>query len=134
MELKVEPEEGGEVYGRWESTREDIACPAHRQDVYERSLVVVGQSGVAGGGEGLFAREEIPANTVCSYYNGVRMGPGEESVEEDSGYAIFLRQRAHKGRVPLIHVRYAPFFCVYCVPYNWSQVHKYTNIMDYVEM
>ena len=44
------------------------------------------------------------------------------------------RQRAYKGRVPLIHVRYTPFFCVYCVPYNWSQVHKYTNIMDYVEM
>ena len=41
---------------------------------------------------------------------------------------------AHKGRVPVIHVRYTPFFCVYCVPYNWSQVHKYTNIMDYVEM
>ena len=44
------------------------------------------------------------------------------------------RQRAYKGRVPLIHVRYTPFFCVYCVPYNWSQVHKYTNILDYVEM
>ena len=90
MELKVEQEEEGEVYGRWESTREDITCPAHRQDVYERSLVAVGQSGVAGGGEGLFAREEIPANTVCSYYNGVRMKPGEQSAEEDSGYSIFL--------------------------------------------
>ena len=38
------------------------------------------------------------------------------------------RQCAHKGRVPLIHVRYAPFFCVYCVPYNWSQVHKYYGL------
>ena len=45
-----------------------------------------------------------------------------------------LSRYAHKGRVPVIHVRYAPFFCVYCVPYNWSQVHKYTTIMDYVEM
>ena len=29
-----------------------------------------------GAGDGLFARVDIPANTACAFYNGIRVKPG----------------------------------------------------------
>ena len=44
----------------------------HQRDPYEESLVEVRQSLVAGAGEGIFLRQEVEANTVVAFYNGVR--------------------------------------------------------------
>jgi histone-lysine N-methyltransferase SETD7 len=78
------------VYRRWISTREDVVCPPHQPDVYEKRLVEVGMSLVEGGGEGLFAKEDIDEDILVAYYNGVRIKPGEEGVEEDTGYSIYI--------------------------------------------
>ena len=61
-------------------------------DPYERLMVEVRQSTVRGGGDGLFARTDIPANTVVSFYHGLVYRPGQEvEVEEDQyDYMIFL--------------------------------------------
>jgi hypothetical protein len=31
-----------------------------------------------GAGDGLFARVDIPANTACAFYNGIRVKPGKK--------------------------------------------------------
>ena len=43
-----------------------------QRDPYEESLVEVRQSLVAGAGEGIFMKQEVEANTVVAFYNGVR--------------------------------------------------------------
>ena len=43
-----------------------------QRDLYEESLVEVRQSLVAGAGEGIFMKQEVEANTVVAFYNGVR--------------------------------------------------------------
>merc|ERR1711892_176704 len=80
----------------WPSTADDICCPPLQDDPYERSLLRVGASRIAGGGEGLYAKKEIAAGRVVAYYNGIRMKAGENSpYDEDTGYAIFVEW--HKG-------------------------------------
>ena len=49
-----------------------ISATPLEPDPYEVNLVRVGESTVAGGGEGLFAARDIPSGTVLSFYNGVR--------------------------------------------------------------
>jgi len=75
----------------WPSTKDDICCPPLQEDPYEHSLLTVGQSRIAGGGEGVYAKKDIAAGRVVAYYNGIRMKAGEKSpYDEDSGYAIFV--------------------------------------------
>ena len=67
------------------------------RDPYERRMVVVGQSGERGGGEGLFAARDLSPNTVAAFYNGVRLAgrnqqEEEEEEEEDCDYKIFVNQ------------------------------------------
>ena len=77
-------------------------------DPYERLWVEVRQSTVPGGGDGLFARRDVPAETVVSFYHGLVIRPGEE-VEADSSnnqydYMIFLdwnnTEHSHSLDVP----------------------------------
>lgn len=75
------------------------------QDPMETRCVVVAPSNVANGGDGLFARIDLPAGRVVAYYSGVRLrveeanersweeneytirltNPGENSDDEDDG-------------------------------------------------
>ena len=66
-------------------------CPL-LADPYERLWVEVAKSTVQGGGDGLFARRDIPPDTVVSFYHGLVYKPGEEvEVEvEQYDYMIFL--------------------------------------------
>ena len=43
-----------------------------------------------GGGEGLHAARALPANTIVSFYNGIRMGPQEVVPGEGRDYAIVV--------------------------------------------
>ena len=81
---------------------------------------------------------EIPKlSNVRARQDGERQQPLTEGHEDS------LSQHQNGGEdtrcaymdwVPLIQVRYTPFFCVYRVLCVIGQVHKYTNNMDYVEM
>ena len=42
----------------------------HPQDPYEARLVSVRRSKMAGGGEGVFARRDLPAGTLAAFFNG----------------------------------------------------------------
>ena len=84
-------------YERWISTDLRMLCPPHRQDPYESTLVRVAKSEVEGGGEGLYARKNIPAGTLIAYYNGIRMTKEQRTPYGDTGYAIFV-EWAERGR------------------------------------
>ena len=74
----------------WPSTADDIKCPPLQQDPYESSTIMVGQSLMEGGGDGGYAKKDIPAGTLVAYYNGIRLKAGENSPYYDTGYAIFV--------------------------------------------
>ncbi len=61
-----------------------ISSTPHVPDPYEAALVRVGESSVPGGGEGLFAARDIPADTVVSFYNGIRFHDCHVSVNINS--------------------------------------------------
>lgn len=84
-------------YRRWVSTSDRLLSPPHLTDPYESGTVCVGQSGVEGGGEGLYAGRDIAANTLVAYYNGVRMTKEQQSPYGDTGYAIFVEWK-ERGR------------------------------------
>ena len=81
----------------WPSTRDDIQCPPMQEDPYESSILKVGPSKMEGGGEGLYARKDIPAGTLAGYYNGIRLKADEEFPIEDTGYAIFVEWNSLYG-------------------------------------
>ena len=61
------------IHSHWPSTSKVMVGPANLPDPLESRLV--GASGVEGGGEGLHAARALPANTIVSFYNGIRMVP-----------------------------------------------------------
>merc|ERR1712004_679930 len=52
---------------------------------------------MGGGGEGLYAKRNIPAGTLIAYYNGIRMTKEQRTPYGDTGYAIFV-EWAERGR------------------------------------
>jgi len=96
-------------YERWISTDLRMLCPPHRQDPYESTLVRVAKSEVEGGGEGLYARKNIPAGTLIAYYNGIRMTKEQRTPYGDTGYAIFV-EWAERGRRTGDHMDLPPEF------------------------
>ncbi len=64
------------------------------RDPYERSRVRVRRSLVPGGGEGLFARRDLPRGAVASFYNGVRFHDCHAFNDWDhNSYKIRLNER-----------------------------------------
>lgn len=53
------------------------ASNPHLQDPYEARLVSVRRSKMAGGGEGVFARRDLPAGTLAAFFNGHKVPLGE---------------------------------------------------------
>ena len=67
------------------ATRDHIGDQPLVTDAYEQRTVEVRKSDVDGGGEGLFAKVDLPKGTIVAFYNGVRIpyrvgggGPKEE--------------------------------------------------------
>lgn len=56
-----------------QSSREHLSRAPLLRDPYETKWVYVKPSTVPGAGEGLFAKIDIPEDTVCSFYNGIRV-------------------------------------------------------------
>ena len=79
-----------EEFCHWPSSDQAINCPLLLRDPYEEQLIEVRESNIADGGEGAFAKKNIPCGVVLAYYNGIRMTHLQQSPYEDSGYAIWL--------------------------------------------
>ena len=74
-----------------EATEDCLSTLPLLRDPYETRVSEVGVSGVAGGGEGLFAVADLAPGTVVALYNGVKRGPCAEAGPEDwdqCGYSI----------------------------------------------
>ena len=65
--------EGFDPIGFDQSSKGSISSNPLVPDAYEQALVYVGQSDIPNAGEGLFAKCDLPENTVSSFYNGIRL-------------------------------------------------------------
>ena len=63
---------GNETYTYDPSTTTVISSTPLLQDPYESRLVYVKKSPLEGAGEGLFAKIDLPADRVVSFYSGIR--------------------------------------------------------------
>ena len=63
-----------------------------QRDPYEESLVEVRQSLMVGAGEGIFLRQEVEADTVVAFYNGIRPTDTDTEDWEACAYRIFMRK------------------------------------------
>lgn len=78
----------GPAFERDISTRECISKRPLISDPYEDLFVYVEESLIPDAGEGLFAKADIEANTVVSFYNGTRFTADDPASREDSNYKI----------------------------------------------
>ncbi len=72
------------------STPSTIPCDWLLCDCYESSTVECRISNVQSAGEGLFAIRNLPAQTIVSYYNGVKVEPSEEYSSSSYSYQIYV--------------------------------------------
>jgi len=87
-------------YQHWPSSNCDMPGPPHLPDPLESQMVRVANSGVEGGGQGLFANTDIPTDTIVAFYNGIRMTPEEKSPWEDRAYSIVVEWEEKKLAFP----------------------------------
>ena len=75
-----------------EATEDCLSTFPLLRDPYEERLTEIGTSGIPGGGDGLFAKVDIPPGTLIAIYNGVKRGPyANVSTPDDwdkCGYSI----------------------------------------------
>ena len=84
----------GPVFRFCPSTVDTIRCPWLQEDPYERKIVCAGPSAMGDGvGDGLFIRKDVPAGTIVSFYNGIRVPPGENPTFQSRSYQIYLDWR-----------------------------------------
>ncbi len=67
-----------------------IHCDWSLPDCYEAVTVECRRSSVHEAGEGLFALRELPEGRVVSFYNGVRVRPGEAYSPDNLDYQIYV--------------------------------------------
>lgn len=75
--------QSGPYYSFDAGNRTDICQNPMTPDAYEHNHVIVKQSKMRGGGEGLFAKINLPAERVVSFYNGIK--ENENDIEEEKG-------------------------------------------------
>ena len=88
--LRFSPTSGPQ-FRYWPSTCQKVKCPWLQEDPYERKIVSAGPSEMGEcAGDGLFLLQDVSAGTVVSFYNGIRIMPGEIPPFRSTGYQIFL--------------------------------------------
>jgi len=70
------------------STKHLITCNWLDSDCYENSTVVCQESKIIGAGDGLFAKKDLPANLIISYYNGLIIKHGETYTAQNCNYQV----------------------------------------------
>jgi len=108
------------TYSHAPSDRQRIACDWHLADCYETVTVLCRPSDIHGAGDGLFAARDIAKNTVISYYNGVRVLPGESYTTTSYSYQIYV-DWVNTDDSPFIDI---PMGCVDIEDYFASLAHK----------
>jgi len=84
----------GPEFRFWPSTLQKVRCPWLQEDPYERKTVYSGLSAMGeGAGDGLFLHKDVSAGTMVSFYNGIRIMPGEIPPFRSDSYQIFLDWR-----------------------------------------
>ena len=128
MCLKLRDNPGRIVYERTVSTIDKITCPWTTADPYESETVVCRQSQVPHAGDGLFARTDLPAERIVSYYNGLIVpGPDPQTGREPlyasssaGNYQIYVDWR-HTDNSPYVDV---PLEATDFARYSASLAHK----------
>ena len=93
LNLKFHPI-SGPLFCFWPSTLQKVRCPWLQEDPYESKMVYSGPSKLSdGAGDGLFLRKDVDAGTMVSFYNGIRIMPGEIPPFRSDSYQIFLDWR-----------------------------------------
>ena len=93
LHLKFHPISGN-VFKFWQSTSQTVRCPWLQEDPYERKTVYSGVSAMGEcAGDGLFLHKDVSAGTVVSFYNGIRIKPGEIPPFYSDCYQIILDWR-----------------------------------------
>ena len=73
------------------SNSSQVFVPPLLEDPYESKYVVAGKSEMSDhAGDGLFLKCDVPANKTISFYNGIRVKPGDEAPFFCTGYQIFV--------------------------------------------
>lgn len=80
----------GPFYLFWPSTLDKVVCPPLQEDPYEKKHVEVRQSGIPGGGDGLYARVFLPEGAAVAFYNGIRVRPGQTPPFRTHDYEIYV--------------------------------------------
>ena len=109
------------VYSHCPSDSVHVPCDWTLRDPYERVTVTCRPSELpAGAGDGLFALRDIPEKTIISYYNGIRLLPGESYTTTSCNYQIYV-DWSNTDESPYIDI---PKECVDASSYCASLSHK----------
>ena len=98
----------------------EIPCDWLLDDNYEQVTVVCQKSKVEGAGDGLFAKRDLPAETVISYYNGLHISPEEDYAASSCNYQIYVDWTNTEGS-PYVDI---PTECTNVHAYCASLAHK----------
>ena len=83
-------QKSGPIFRFCPSTLHCIPCPWLQEDPYERKVVYARPSKMDGAGDGLFLRRDVPEGSLVSFYNGIRIMPGDNPPFESVSYQIYL--------------------------------------------
>ena len=103
-----EPRPRCPLFRHWPSTLSDVTCPPLQQDPYEKGRVEVRGSEIGGAGDGLFATRDLAAGETASFYNGIRVSPGQTPPFKTFSYEIFVEWVSNG---PLVRSTATLFFC-----------------------
>jgi len=79
------------IYRYWPSGLDFVGVPPLQDDPFEHKYIYVGQSKMSEfAGDGLYVKRDVPANTTISFYNGIRVQPGEQAPWSNGGYQIYV--------------------------------------------
>jgi len=79
------------IYRYWPSGLDFVGVPPLQDDPFEHKYIYVGQSKMSEfAGDGLYVKRDVPANTTISFYNGIRVQPGEQPPWSNGGYQIYV--------------------------------------------
>ena len=115
-----QPEPDAPAYTFSPSTVKSIPCDWVLEDAYEQVTVLCKESKIEGAGDGLFAKRDLPAETVIAYYNGLHINPEDDYSPSSYNYQIYVDWTNTEGS-PYVDI---PSECVDFSNYSASLAHK----------
>lgn len=82
--------QAGDMFSADQATEQCFSRSPHLPDPYEAIFVEVGQSNIKDAGQGLFAKTDIEAGTIISFYNGLKVKSDSE-WERPTPYKMYLK-------------------------------------------